>query len=110
MVMRQVSGEFWHLVAHAIGAGGPYEVLTPTAMNTVQGTTFSVRVAAGGTTTVATTDGVVRTAGVANPAAVVAVGAGMRTTVSASAPSTPAAVVGATLRFTPDLAPEALVG
>ena len=109
VVMRQVSGETWHLVAHPIGAAGHYEVLTPTATSTVQGTAFSVQVAAGGTTTVATTDGVVRTAAVANPAAPVAVGAGMRTTVSASGPAAPTALVGATLRFTLDAAHEALV-
>src|SRR6058998_3082438 len=38
VVLRQVSGEFWHLVAHPIGAAGHYEVLTPTATSTVQGT------------------------------------------------------------------------
>src|SRR5438309_6524744 len=48
LLMRQTTGKTWHVVAHAIGEGGHYAVVTPTSTNTVQGMAFQVRVDAQG--------------------------------------------------------------
>src|SRR2546428_5142871 len=111
LVLRQQSGESWHVVGHAIGVGGHYEVQTASAVSTVQGTAFAVQIDAQGTTTIAATEGVVKTASRADPAAKpVAVVAGMKSTVAPSgAPSAPVASAQKTLRFVLEAARDALV-
>jgi len=45
LVLRQLMGGTWNVVAHSIGEGGHFEIATPTSTNTVQGTAFEVLVA-----------------------------------------------------------------
>src|SRR6185436_12929572 len=82
LVLRQLMGGTWNVVAHSIGEGGRYEVVTPTATNTVQGTSFQVKVDEQGNTTVSTTEGTVRTFGLNTAVPPVLVSAGMQSTIS----------------------------
>ncbi|MDQ2914266.1 MAG: response regulator, partial [Chloroflexota bacterium] len=100
LVLRQLNGNTWHVVAHSIGDGGRYAVLTPTSTSTVQGTAFQVRVDSLGRTIVSTTDGTVRTFGSDTAVPPVLVAAGMQTTVSETGPSAPQPITDPTLTFT----------
>src|SRR5207245_6847629 len=82
LVLRQQTGKTWHVVAHSIGDGGRYEVLTQTSTNTVEGTACQVRIDAVGRTVVSTTDGTVRTFGTDAAVPPVLVAAGMQSTVT----------------------------
>src|SRR5207237_9400259 len=109
LVLRQVTGKTWHVVAHSIGEGGRYAVLTPTSTNTVQGTAFQVRIDALGRTIVSTPDGTVRTFGTDTAVPPVLVGAGMQSTVTATGPSAAEAVTDPMLTFTFEDANQAFV-
>ncbi|TMG57868.1 MAG: response regulator, partial [Chloroflexi bacterium] len=109
LVLRQVTGKTWHVVAHSIGEGGRYAVLTPTSMNTVQGTAFQVRIDALGRTVISTTDGTVRTFGTDTAIPPVLVAAGMQSTVTQTGPSAAAPITDATLTFTFEDANQAFV-
>src|SRR4029077_2714497 len=64
VTLRQISGKTWHVVTHQLTADGKYVVTTATTSTQVAGTAFQVKVdAPSGTTTVTTTDGLVRTTG-----------------------------------------------
>src|SRR5919204_455897 len=54
VTMKQSTGSTWHVVAHAIGSAGHYEVATPTATSTVRGTAFRVSLDSLSNTTVKT--------------------------------------------------------
>src|SRR5207244_11847589 len=95
LVLRQVTGKTWHVVAHTIGEGGQYAVLTPTSTNTVQGTAFQVSIDALGRTIVSTTDGTVRTFGTDTAIPPVLVAAGMQSTVTQTGPSAAAPITDA---------------
>src|SRR5206468_2464620 len=109
LVLRQVTGKTWHVVAHTIGEGGQYAVLTPTSTNTVQGTAFQVSIDALGRTIVSTTDGTVRTFGTDAAVPPVLVAAGMQTTVTSTGPSAATAMSDSTLTFTFEDATQAFV-
>src|SRR5205807_2134631 len=109
LVLRQVTGKTWHVVAHSIGDGGRYEVLTPTSTNTVQGTAFQVRIDTVGRTVVSTTDGTVRTFGTDTAVPPVLVAAGMQSTVTQTGPSAVVPIADPTLTFTFEDATQAFV-
>src|SRR5207244_1650178 len=109
LVLRQTTGKTWHVVAHGIGDGGRYAVVTPTSTNTVQGTAFQVRIDSLGRTTVSTTDGTVRTFGADTAVPPVLVAAGMQSTVTSTGPSAPQAITDPTLTFTFEDANQAFV-
>src|SRR4029077_4228287 len=100
LVLRQLMGGTWNVVAHSIGEGGRYEVLTPTSTNTVQGTAFQVVVDDQGNTTVSTADGTVRTFGLNTAVPPVLVSAGMQSTISETGPSAAQPIKESTLTFT----------
>src|SRR5207253_2895732 len=109
LILRQVTGKTWHVVAHTIGDGGRYSVLTPTSTNTVQGTAFQVRIDTVGRTVVSTTDGTVRTFGTDTAVPPVLVAAGMQSTVSQTGPSAASPITDPTLTFTFEDATQAFV-
>src|SRR5439155_1112270 len=109
LVLRQVTGKTWHVVAHTIGDGGRYSVSTPTSTNTVQGTAFQVRADGLGRTVVSTTEGTVRTFGTDTAIPPVLVAAGMQSTVTSTGPSAAAAITDPSLTFTFEDANQAFV-
>src|SRR5207245_9282825 len=109
LVLRQVTGKTWHVVAHSIGDGGRYEVLTQTSTNTVEGTACQVRIDAVGRTVVSTTDGTVRTFGTDAAVPPVLVAAGMQSTVTQTGPSAVVPITDPTLTFTFEDATQAFV-
>src|SRR2546423_1357531 len=100
LVLRQLMGGTWNVVAHSIGEGGRYEVVTPTSTNTVQGTAFQVTIDEKGLTTVSTVEGTVRTFGLNTAVPPVLVSAGMQTTIGETGPSAAQPIRESTLTFT----------
>src|SRR3989441_691736 len=100
LVLRQLTGGTWNVVAHSIGDDGRFEVVTPTSTNTVHGTAFQVRVDEQGRTTVSTAEGTVRTFGLNTAVPPVLVSAGMQSTVNETGPSAAQPISESTLTFT----------
>src|SRR5437879_5236342 len=97
LVLRQQTGETWHVVGHSIDDAGRHAVGTQASTNTVRGTAFQVRIDSLGRTTVSTTDGTVRTFGADTAVPPVPVAAGMQSTVTSTGPSAPQAITDPTL-------------
>ncbi|TMF73038.1 MAG: response regulator, partial [Chloroflexi bacterium] len=109
LVLRQQTGETWHVVGHSIGDGGRYAVVTPTSTNTVQGTAFQIHIDGVGRTVVSATDGTVRTLGADTAVPPVLVTAGTQSTVTQTGPSVAEPINRPTLTFTFEDANQAFV-
>ncbi len=106
VVMQQSSGNSWHVLSHKLAAAARYAVTTPSAVASVQGTSFRVRVeSTTGKTTITTTDGVVKVQGVEEAAkTTVQVMPGNGTTIAAkgATPATPIAMPESMVTFALD--------